>query len=695
MQLLKSTLFIYFIIYSGSFCSAKFGLDFLARKMNSAVDLAMNYAIMNETLSFKEAADFTADGESFMSYTLEPGSAIKFYCGTSQTIDSRQILMYPQDLKTNSLAPMSKSGINHSIKRVVRNFDLFRSDSTLIYALAEFLGGGYMIQYPADSVIVSNNPDFSLNFACVYDPNAPYTDNEPDELNGGEEKKDLLYRWVEVKFKNVYPMSYGCGSKGYPLFSNLSPGYGLDFLSETFLQPGSNCEIEPKPGMVIGIYCAVGETFNDELCFRDASGNIFFDQNYKHSGGLHLHLYRVPDSGYDSDVNFLCECKGKNGETRAQVRVRKYSTMNCDLTKIFSNYKPGKKITLQACRRDLRPGESLKLTVPANFSKFNYMNASYSSLLEPIEVRFYAYRQKLDDYQVCFVTVLAHIYSTELLSYLSSYLSYPSVLAVRKVKLRDLIVGNGLDIEKSVVPGGVQYIFKYKKDSILILTSETVSFEYFWTLFYKNPRERDVISYLNMNEKVVAVVSIGLFPTDPYTYGCGTRNDIFRKELLDFRSELINNKPASICRVDGKNSPIGFYCPKPFLLEPRDCFKSVLVSTDEGEKSVDLVKVDKHARHFTTKNLVVLDTYSNGGHVGPAQNEGGANYEDDNEYVNASEIMCKCVDEEGNLVASITVQLDKPVEAEKEGAEEDGGIPEPQENSGVEEDTGIPETTIY
>lgn len=408
----KSRLFIYFIIYSCTFCHAKYGFKYFANKVNNAVNLAINYAVLNETLSFKEPGDFTAEGESFKSYTLEKGGAIKFYCGNNETEEGRKIKMYPEDLKKTSLAPMSKSGITHSIKRVINNFGLFRSDSTLIYSLSEFLGGGYLIQYPADAVIVSSDPNFSLNFACVYDPNYDTSgENKSDELNT-EEKKDLLYRWIEVKFTDVLPISYGCGSGNHPLFNNLSPENGPDKLEGTFLQTRAFCEIEPKPGMVIGIYCAAGETFNDEFCFRDSSGKTYYDPDFKYDGaGQRLHLFRVPENGFGGDVYFLCECRGKNKDTKAQVKIIKASVLSCDLTKIFEKHEPGKKISLQACRRDLRPGESLKVTVPKNYTEFYYFKHKYSSLFEPINVQHYAYRQKLDDNEVCCYTlgVLSYI----------------------------------------------------------------------------------------------------------------------------------------------------------------------------------------------------------------------------------------------------------------------------------------------
>ncbi|AFZ79587.1 hypothetical protein BEWA_024360 [Theileria equi strain WA] len=580
--------------------------DAIIEKIGRGVGTALNYAVFSKKVAYSSPEDFDPEGETFASFTLAPGDSIKYYCGRPCDRRSGRIKMYPEDPRRQTLAPMVNSGFKDSIKRVLNNFDVFRSDRTLIYYSCDFLGGGYLIQYPRDAIIVSKNLDFSLNFACVFED---------------------VYRWVEIKFKNVMPMPYGCGSGDAELFDNLLPLGGLSSMHHIRYSPV--CEIVPEPGMIIGIYCATGETFDGKECFEqrtdeDGDEPLLYDPEFKFTGlASKLHLFKVPKEGFPKDVSFRCKCFNPADQLTSLLKIVSSRESVCDF-KASLDEAGGElnKIVAVPCRKELHPGDSLRIITPLDDSVVKYSDLYFTSKFAPGTDTVFA--QDLQEN------------------------------VVKAVPLTDVVASTGLSVEVVVAPGDRGYkledydwvakkrrvapqehVIRYKKDSILVLKTEHANLTYEWQLHLAGVMSRD-------RESIVRrTISVGLIPTDPYTFGCGARdNHIFREDRVDFRIEHWNKFDAKNgrveCTIDAeKMSPVGFYCPRGAVLEPAGCFENVF---DENGNVVELNDVTSGARVFRGQHIVGFEVLRTEGSDGKQRM-----------------VECKCSDVDGRVLATIKV----------------------------------------
>nr|PVC51032.1 hypothetical protein MACL_00001856 [Theileria orientalis] len=606
------------------------GLSAVKKNVAKATQFALNYTVFNKTLTFKDINDFNSGEDNVLRYTLPPGSALKVFCGNEHTRKSGLITLYPPDLTTHTLAPMSKGGIQDSLGRVMKNFDVFRSDRTLVHSAPEWFGGSYMFQHPYSSTIVSRDPEFTLNFACVY--KLLSEDASAASEAGESAQKDVLYRWVEIKFTDVLPISYGCGTGNYPLFSNLSAVKNLLSPNGPPQQTSTMCEIEPEPGMIVGLYCADDQTFDDKSCFVDRKKMTYYDPEFKHTNRPgRLHLYKIPDTGLVTDLPFSCKCRDEKGNVTSELKVVKRTEHLCDFTRVFENLRPRQTIPLQLCRHNLHPGESLRLIAPPNNSVVNMMGLKRFSIIEPTELRYLTYIQALG--------------------------SRRDVLA----NLRDIMITTGFSVEKVHATDRLEYVFKYEKDAILVQTTEVTGLNYYWTLMNSPNADRQHVKSPSQEGHINGVINIGLVPTDPYTIGCGTRNEFFIHEFVDFETSSENDKVISKCTVDANKGPIGFYCPSPYLLEPRGCFNSVIVERtgEDGETTTHvrpLKSVLKNARASRSSHLVLLEVYKNFTRRPGDESDDESDDEDSGHSSFGSDfdaLVCKCVDVRGNVMSTI------------------------------------------
>ncbi|UKJ90550.1 hypothetical protein MACJ_001484 [Theileria orientalis] len=607
------------------------GLSAVKNKVAKATQFALNYTVFNKTLSFRSIDDFKGGEGNVLSYTLPPGSALKLFCGNEHTRKSGLITLYPPNLTTHTLAPMSKGGIHESLGRVMKNFDVYRSDRTLVHSSPQWFGGSYMFQHPYSSTIVSKDPNFTLNVACVYNLDASEEGSKYSESETGNgNQKNILYKWIEIKFTGVLPISYGCGTGNYPLFSNLSPVKNPLSQNGPPQQTSTMCDIEPEPGMIVGIYCSGEDKFDDRSCFMDSQKMTYYDPEFEHANKPgKLHLFKIPDTGLEPDLPFSCKCRDSKGDVTGEVRVVRRTVHVCDFTRLIENLRPRQVIPLQLCRHNLHPGESLRLIAPPNHSEINYMRKRQLSTIEPSDLRYLTYVQPLG--------------------------ARHDVLA----KIEDIMVTKGFTIEKVATRDRLEYLFKYEKDSILIHKTEATGLSYFWTMMDHNVGDRQHIHRSSQGQYINGLINIGLVPTDPYTLGCGIRNEFFRNDFVDFSTTSENNRVVSSCTVDANKGPVGFYCPSPYLLEPRGCFNSVIVEKagENGETSSHvrvLRSVLKNARAHKSANLVILEFYKNVTRR-PEDESGHHDSEERSFDPNFDALVCKCVDVKGNTLASIKV----------------------------------------
>ncbi|UKK01913.2 hypothetical protein MACK_001266 [Theileria orientalis] len=607
------------------------GLSAVKNNVAKATQFALNYTVFNKSLTFKDINDFKEGEDNVLRYTLPPGSALKLFCGNQHTRKSGLITLHPPDLLTQTLAPMSKGGIHESLGRVMRNFDVYRSDRTLVHSAPEWFGGSYMFQHPYSSTIVSKDPDFTLNVACVYN-----LDASTDGSNAGElvtvdgKQKRILYRWIEIKFTDVLPMSYGCGTGNYALFSNLTPVKNPLTSNGAPYQTSTMCDIDPEPGMIVGIYCAGEETFDDKSCFVDKKKMTYYDPEFEHANRPgRLHLFKIPDDGLVPDLQFSCKCRDIKGNQTAEVRVVKRTVHVCDFSRVLEDLRPRVGAPLQLCRHNLHPGESLRLIAPPNYAEVNVLGKKQMSTIEPSDPRSKTYVQPLGS-------------KNEIL-----------------VQIEDIMASKGFEVTKVAFISRLEYLFTYEKDAILVHKTEVTGLTYFWTLLNNKISDREVLYHRTLNEYVNGVASICLVPTDPYTYGCGIRNEFFRNEFVDFETTSENNKVVSKCTIDPRKGPIGFYCPSPYLLEPRGCFNSVIVERigEDGNVSSKvhpLKSVMKNARASKSTNFVILEVFKD-----VPRRRDSVSDDDESEYNSPGPhfdaLVCKCVDVKGNTLASIKV----------------------------------------
>lgn len=572
-----------------------------------SVNHTTSYALLANTISYTSEADFDPNGEMMRSVELSPGESLKYACGIPGNGTNGTFTAIPQDPVRYVLDYKGDADMDVALTRVRPSYSVYRSDATIVVGAFQKIGFDHLlITYDKDSIIAANNPDrFSINLVCMFQSNGEAT--EP------------RYRWLQIKFKNVVSLAYGCGSVMFHMFKNTIPMSASASPEETKLL--RFCSINAEPGMVVGIYCDKDEHVYPDNCFVQTqsvrtenvsrSGLLETDFPYNSPEGR-LRLARVRDrlDGYNSGS--ACFCKDKSNVITASVKVLFNMEQVCDYEKFMHVLLRRRALPHYKCHKELRAGGVVKLVIP---------KLDQSS--EPSKVL----RSR-------------GIYPRKIMEH--TYISGDEATGLKPIKIDEILGRVGLFITKKEDSKNEIYEFKASTNAILVLRTEVANLTYLYEFY-------DTFKHSLM--PVRTIISMGIVPTDPFTYGCGASSStIFNYDGVHFDNKAVTTNLGTHnethCTVNGyANSPVGFYCPPNFTLYPEDCFSSaILVSTGRKVAVSDYVPL---ARVVKSKNIKVLDFSI------PSRLKTGVTYSNE-------KLQCKCQRNDGAVMATITLDLSNP-----------------------------------
>ncbi|GIX63668.1 uncharacterized protein BcabD6B2_31030 [Babesia caballi] len=564
-------------------------------------DTADGITATETLIVFIDAGDLTTNNNILLTTSLYPGRAVRFGCNTTAMRNFGTFDILPEDPLNYTLIPRDDSLIEDNVKLTVENHQVFRSDTKLVAkADTQIDGASLIIMYPKNALIMARDPEnFSLNFACKYEPK--------------DKSIEPMYRWVKVTFKHVYPLAYGCESGNNVLFKNSVPIPKISAAMEAHMR---RCEIEPEPNMVIGLYCQPGEKVYPPACLHTVvldkySNSVKFDKNMVelfdfNSTSESFRLVRMPAKKYKKNVFFSCKCVNDKNITTKIMVVRKQIEYKLNLVRKFTTGGITVATGFVSHHHIMEPGRVLKLTVNAN-NNIKLLDGTH------------AHGRLVPENAEKEAIVLSESGDTR------QCLKFDEILGTR-----------GFSIAKVSTKEGTMYKFSYDKSAILVSKRPTNFIEYAWHMIAKKQKQEQA--------RTVVTIRLDLIPTDPYTYGCGVDSlDLFRSKNV--KVEILEGGVTSCTVNPYVTSPVGFYCPKGYTLEPANCFTD-MVHNDTGLVE-PLSKYAPHARPIDSKHIRVVDF------TVPHSLKHLVKYSNDR-------LSCICRDNRGTLRASITLDLRSP-----------------------------------
>ncbi|KAK1939832.1 hypothetical protein X943_003792 [Babesia divergens] len=540
---------------------------------------------------------------------LNPGDEIKIICSGTPLSGGKGLVMHPFDPTNKVLAPLGYDKIADAVNRESYSHMVYRSNDNIV--VEENVGNSRVvfIRYPPETIILAENPEsFSLNFACEWQPeNGSYS----------------IYRWLAVTFKHVYPMAYGCETGQNQLFKNTTPVT----LARKGLKNDRMCRIDPKPGMLIGIYCGVGESIHPPNCIPS-------EILTKHGGGLkpfimafgnslisdrdlrrRVMFFQVPTVGLKSSVHLSCSCVNRMGLRTKTLLMENTLNDHLNIFKRIMKDEIGVRGANYHHMQFLRPGRKYIVDVPKD---------GLTHLVRDHHIVSKLYPSVETPDSIYFGVVGGEHEAAPLEKYMGT---------------------KGFTIVKSRKGPIVIYVITYRKDAIVVMKSRVLNMFYILDLSLVNAP---------INARNHVTIEFGILPTDPFTYGCGVdsrelfHTDATKIEDIDFE----DGKSYTSCTVNATVvSPIGFYCPKGYTLDPPDCFTHMKLASNW--KQVSLSDYAPYARVIPGNNIRVLDTNVSKGKADLVK------YSDES-------LVCRCLDQDGVDRAAIYVNFNKMTKTEFE-----------------------------
>ncbi|GIX63616.1 6-cysteine protein [Babesia caballi] len=593
------------LLLGGSQVGAQLG--FLSKMVDGAVDRVTSYALKAKVIEYATETDFDPAGNVVTVVELSPGQSIRYSCGKAGVAARGKFMLAPADPSAQVLAAKGEDPMEVAVTRVQPSYNVYRSDRALFIKTFQKLGFDHMlIDYHSDTTLMARDPEnFSVNLLCIYIPSA--SEEAP------------RYRWLQIKFKGVLPMAYGCGSTKHHMFKNTipKPRYAL---SATYRSP-ERCKIYAQPGMVVGIYCDKNDHVSPPHCFRQVANqkgnmsayNRIQDRNFHYSSSNdRLRLMKIAAGVDAADFSFECYCKDAEDRTTAVVKVALRNPSTCDLVQILSDYRLTGKFPWAGCYKEISAGKSVSIVMPRPTTTVN-PRATVGGL---------------------------HMYPKEGID--TAYFTAMPATELKRTKIHDMIGLIGFSATQREYKDKLVYNFSAAKDAVIVIKHQVASLSYLYKYYdtFKGSPSTDMTA-----------VSLGFLPTDPYTYGCGVGNtSIFNQQGVRFRNEPIkrgsNHYTQVNCTVNvWESSPVGFYCPKDHILVPHGCFSKMYLR--ENEKVVNLTDYAPTARIVDAPNLKVVDF------LVPESTRDRITY-------SKEELQCLCRRKDGTLMATITLQLSKP-----------------------------------
>ncbi|GBE60770.1 hypothetical protein, conserved [Babesia ovata] len=538
--------------------------------------------------------------------TLDQPHEVNFLCGQNDAAHfGGEFTLYPSDPMTKTLLPLEGDDLEDAISKEVLLRNISRSTMLRIQTSNHRGPGSFVkVMYPVNALIMAKDPqNFSLNYACKYQPR--------------DKSQPPFYRWLEVKFKYVYPMAYGCESGNDMLFKNSVPR-----LRSSKNGRISFCKLKPEPGMIFGIYCRPNEHVEPPNCFTDKQFEELGDEitpltlpnmevsgNPKYTVPARLKLFRISENGLSKDLNMVCHCRGWGG-------IPAYLSLRHVVDEVIDNVR-------YMGRKGIKPNKQI-------YFRMHSMepNHTYKIIAPPLgwfhvgELGLVGTRLAPNDPEI------------------NTFNASP-MGKNKSIKLTDVVGSKGFELTLKNDGSLNEYTMSYPKAAPLVVKKEMPFIYYDWVL-------KRFFGIQNVDCNLRNLYHI--MPTDPYTYGCGVDSlDLFHNEGFELHQG--NNNDATTCKLNPSLvSPVGFYCPKGFKLEPADCFREMLHK--ESGRVVQLADYAPHARPLDGTYIRVLDF-----HV-PQRMSHLVRYSND-------ELSCRCLDAQGNVRASITLDLRKPTVEEK------------------------------
>nr|ALR73021.1 hypothetical protein [Babesia bovis] len=565
------------------------------------------YVFEAKTIQYVKPEDFEPEDDILRVVDLYPGDSLKYSCGKEASSTMGTFMLHPSNPKTHILLPKGDEPVDVASNRVYPNHTIYRSDRELVISTFRSMGLDHLlIDYARDTKIVAkDNKNFSLNLLCIF---------IPSDVNGSAK-----FRWLQINFKNVLPIPYGCGSAGYHMFKNSIP-IGPDTPHDKVLE-AAQCEIEAEPNMILGIYCSKDDYVYPDDCFRQVIGmdgkRIMFNQFREYSFPHNLidgnmRLMKLSPKAFNHDMSFSCQCRNKDDKITSIMKVNLRKTETCDFVQIMDIYRRYGNWPRKVCRKTLSTNKVIKIIIPKSDGIANHRNDAGGLLLYPENFGVVAYNP---------TTNMSHL---------------------REIRINRIIGYVGLKMNKIENINNYTFEFSTTENSVIVMKRRIASLSYLYEYYDR---------FSGPLTKKNTMITIDIVPTDPYTYGCGAENpDIFNTKGVVFNNQHIQ-KGAHYhtevkCTLNAwKNSPIGFYCPKQYVLEPADCFNSAyLVSTNH------VVRLDEYApqgRVLNSPNLRIIDF------TGPKSVKYTKKYLEES-------LQCRCRRRDGTVMATITIDLGRP-----------------------------------
>ncbi|CDR94043.1 hypothetical protein BBBOND_0103570 [Babesia bigemina] len=512
-----------------------------------------------------------------------------------------EFTLYPSDPMTKTLLPLEGDDLEEAISKEVLLRNISRSTMLQIETSKHRGTGSFVkVKYPINALIMAKDPhNFSINYACKYQPH--------------DKSQPPYYKWLEIKFKYVYPMAYGCESGNDMLFKNSVPYNG--HINDVRI---SLCRLKPEPGMIFGIYCKPHEQVVPPNCFTDDQiaeldnaitplllPNLEVSDNPKYTVPARLKLFRISENGLNKDLKMTCQCKGFGGIS-AHLSLSYVVDEVVDSVSYMGDKSLDPKFKIHFQMHTMEPNHTYKILVPPEgWFKVGELG-SVGTRLAP----------KHPDINTFNASPMGPNHAT---------------------KLTDVVGSKGFQLTKKKNGKLREFTMNFPKDAPLVLKKEMPFIYYDWVLKRKSGR-RPVDKNLRILYNII--------PTDPFTYGCGVDSrDMFRKKGFELHQG--KHEYETVCKINPYVlSPVGFYCPKHYTLEPAGCFGEML-HTESG-RVVNLADYAPHANPINSANIRVLDF-----HV-PKSMRRRVKYSND-------ELSCRCLDPDGRVHASITLDLRQPM----------------------------------
>ncbi|GFE54948.1 hypothetical protein BaOVIS_023520 [Babesia ovis] len=447
---------------------------------------------------------------------------------------------------------------------------------------------------------MAKHPDnFILNYACKY---------QPKDIT-----KPPIFKWLAVRFIGVYPMAYGCESSDKAMFIN-----GIPQERESFAKKRERrlCYIEPKPRMIVGIYCKPGDKLNPPNCLQEhVLDKVLmpkkFNKKYLDSS---FHYTEFPDRFrlvmlspyYDGKTPLSCSCTDSNNVLTKRLIIQKKRKFEINVLELVRMNRVSLAKDVLPLSFSLEPGTKVKLLYNINKAITLRDGSEILGWLFPKDPRTH-------------VGVTAD--DRELI----------------EIPLNDFIGRRRFNVERTDTFDGTAYTFNYNEDAIVVLKKPANDAIYQW---YMKANTTTALP------KIGLLLSLTIVPTDPYTYGCGPESrDLFNNDGIEVK-KVYSNGYMTTCKINPYvRSPVGFYCPRGLRLQPPDCFTHMIY--EEKLQIVPLSRYAPLARTVNGKNINVVDFHL------------PDNMKDKITYPNI-QLICRCRDDMGYDHAIITLDLRDP-----------------------------------